>query len=85
MHHNLKILPKYFDSVAKGRKTFEIRKDDRGFKRGHTVTLQEYDPEHKSYSGREYNATIGYVTAYEQQQGYVVFSLLGYNFEQNIK
>lgn len=31
--HDLKILPTYFDDVAKGRKTFELRFDDRGYLR----------------------------------------------------
>lgn len=76
MHHNLKILPEYFNIAVSGRKTFEIRKNDRGFKSWDTVTLQEYDPESETYSGREFSAQIGYVTAYEQQPGYVVFSLI---------
>ena len=32
--HDLKILPTYFDDVAKGRKTFELRFDDRGYFEG---------------------------------------------------
>lgn len=81
MHHELKILPPYFEAVIEGRKTFEIRKDDRGFQAGDTVTLREYDPyrhtvEDWKYTKREHRATIGYVTAYEQQPGYVVFSLV---------
>lgn len=84
MHHELKILPPYFEAVIDGRKTFEIRKDDRGFQAGDTVTLREYDPEYKGYhrseeqmyTGRKHSAGIGYVTAYEQQPGYVVFSLV---------
>lgn len=84
MHHELKILPPYFEAVIDGRKTFEIRKDDRGFQAGDTVTLREYDPEYKGYyqheedkyTKRTHSATIGYVTAYEQQPGYVVFSLV---------
>lgn len=31
--HALKIDPNYFDDVVQGRKTFEIRKNDRGFKK----------------------------------------------------
>ena len=32
--HTLKIAKKYFDEITAGRKTFEWRKDDRGFKIG---------------------------------------------------
>ena len=30
MRHELKISPKYFDAVAQGIKTFEVRKNDAG-------------------------------------------------------
>lgn len=84
MHHELKILPPFFEAMVDGRKNFEIRKDDRGFQAGDTVTLREYDQEYKGhyrsdedrYTGRTRSATIGYVTAYEQRHGYVVFSLV---------
>lgn len=80
MHHDLKILPQYFQPVLDGRKTFEVRLDDRGFQAGDTVALHEYDTKRTNdalrYTGRVLNATIGYVTAYEQRQGYVVFSLM---------
>lgn len=32
--HEVKILPKYFEEVQSGAKTFEYRKDDRGYKVG---------------------------------------------------
>jgi len=84
MHHELKILPSYFSAIMDGRKTFEIRYDDRGYQAGDTVTLREYDPEYKGYyrseeemyTGRKCSATLGYVSAYQQQPGYVVFSLV---------
>lgn len=37
--HTLKTLPVYFDAVERGEKTFEIRRDDRGFQKGDTVRL----------------------------------------------
>lgn len=43
MHHELKIEPPYFQAVIDGRKTFEIRKNDRGYNAGDTVLLREYD------------------------------------------
>lgn len=81
MHHELKILPPYFEAVISGKKTFEIRRDDRGFQAGDTVTLREYDSNKHSiekfkFTDREYSAMIGYVTAYEQKPGYVVFSMV---------
>jgi hypothetical protein len=92
MHHELKIEPPYFQAVVEGKKTFEIRKNDRGYNAGDTVFFWEYydDTDTKSYSlspnqrytGRTHFATIGYVTGYGQQPEYVVFSLLPYNTEK---
>lgn len=45
MKHELKIWPQYYGPVAEGLKTFEIRKNDRGFQAGDDVVLREYNPE----------------------------------------
>ena len=37
--HKLKLNDRYFDAVANGIKTFEIRKDDRRFRVGDTLVL----------------------------------------------
>ena len=39
--HDLKILPEYFEAVTSGMKTFELRKDDRGFATGDHVDFWE--------------------------------------------
>ena len=41
--HELKTWSKYFDEVFMGRKTFEVRKNDRDFKVGDIITLIEGD------------------------------------------
>lgn len=41
-HHHLKILPKYYMDVERGIKSFEIRFNDRGFKVGDILYLEEY-------------------------------------------
>ena len=78
--HLLKIEPVYFEQVRNGNKTFEIRRDDRGYQKGDIVVLNEYDRslhtiDDYKYAGNAVSAVIGYVTAYEQQSGFVVFSL----------
>jgi len=40
-HHTLKIETEYFQAVQRGFKKFEIRKNDRNFKKYDTVTLDE--------------------------------------------
>lgn len=39
--HELKTDPQVFDDVVDGRKTFEIRKDDRGFEVGDMLVLRK--------------------------------------------
>ncbi|MFM5530424.1 ASCH/PUA domain-containing protein [Aeromonas veronii] len=74
MHHELKILPRYFQPVLDGAKPFEIRDNsDRNFQEGDTVTLNEWDGE--SYTGRSAKRQITFVTDYAQQPGYVVFGM----------
>jgi hypothetical protein len=43
MTHKLKTWPEFFKAILAGDKTFEIRKDDRGFKVGDTLRLLEFD------------------------------------------
>lgn len=78
-HHDLKLNELYYDSVREGRKTFEVRKNDRGYQNNDTVTLKEWSHE-QGYSGRELDFRIGYVLPldkfYGEQNDYVVFSLL---------
>jgi len=41
MNYELKTDPEVFKASIEGRKTYELRKDDRGFKVGDTLTLRE--------------------------------------------
>lgn len=74
--HDLRTWPVYFEAVAAGTKTFEVRWDDRGFQAGDTVLLREWDNtaacdcrsisiRHLDacarYTGRALAARIGYV------------------------
>lgn len=43
-HHKLKIHPPFFASVKRGDKPFEIRKNDRNFKVGDVLELEEWIP-----------------------------------------
>nr|DAG53359.1 MAG TPA: chromosome partitioning protein [Caudoviricetes sp.] len=57
--HELKLAKMYFIDVATGRKSFELRKNDRGFKVGDGVRLNEYVDGHET--GRWITADIIYI------------------------
>lgn len=59
MIHELKTLPKYFEAVISGEKMFEVRKDDRPFKKGDLLALNEYY--NKMYTGRSCIVYIDYL------------------------
>lgn len=42
--HELKVWPEFFATLADGSKTFEVRKDDRGFRVGDRLFLNEWIP-----------------------------------------
>ncbi|OFF73215.1 hypothetical protein BJM29_12180 [Listeria monocytogenes] len=73
--HKLKTWPEYFQPLWDRKKMFEIRKNDRDYKLGDFVILNEYDPNTKKYTGRQVSAFIEYVTDYMQKDGYIVFGL----------
>jgi ASC-1-like (ASCH) protein len=73
MHHALKIERVYLQRIISGEKTFEIRKNDRDYQAGDTVCFSD-KPAQKGE--KFWCADIGYVSHYEQKEGYVVFSLL---------
>lgn len=76
MEHELKIYPQYFDAVISGKKTFEVRKNDRKFHVGDVLVLKEWD--NIKYSGREVKAKVIYLIDDKFigiQPGYVVMGI----------
>jgi Domain of unknown function (DUF3850) len=57
--HFIKILPQFYLPTAYGRKSFELRKNDRNYQVGDKLVLQEYDGKH--YTGHEIHCNITYV------------------------
>lgn len=74
--HELKTWPEYFVEVFNGNKTFEIRKDDRGFEVGDILVLLEWSPKTESYTGAHCSRRITYITGYGQPDGQVVLGML---------
>lgn len=59
--HRLKTWPEYFQALCSGRKTFELRKNDRDFRVGDVLLLEEWDPATKAYSGRLIEREVTYI------------------------
>jgi hypothetical protein len=58
--HQLKTLPQYFEKVAAGKKSWELRKNDRDFQENDILILQEFDKK-KGYTNRELRVKIIYI------------------------
>lgn len=72
--HVLKISPQYFEDVCFGKKNFEVRINDRGYKVGDRLMLFEYPSIKKRYTFR----TVQYVLLggqYGIEKDYVVLGL----------
>jgi hypothetical protein len=50
--HKLKTWPEHFEAIFYGRKKCEIRKNDRDFKVGDWLHLEEWNPITSAYEGR---------------------------------
>ena len=80
--HELKILHEYFNDIYFESKTFEIRKDDRGFKCGDVLRLRELSENigkscEDMYTGRELFVSVNYIERSDDycKQGYCVLGL----------
>ena len=76
MMHNLKTLPEYFEAQLQGTKPFEVRRNDRDYRAGDTLHLQEWEPIN-GYTGRTLDKQITYILddpAY-CKEGYVILGV----------
>lgn len=76
--HELKTWPEYFNLVFYGHKTFEIRKNDRGFKSGDKLLLREWDPQTEKYTGADITVEVTYIIyggVFGIEEGYCVMSI----------
>jgi predicted RNA-binding protein with PUA-like domain len=69
--HKLKTLPEHFSPTWDGLKNAELRKNDRDFKVGDTIVLEEWTPEN-GYTGQAMERVISHIVQDEQylQPGY---------------
>ncbi len=79
--HDLKTWPVYWDAINSGAKTFEVRKDDRGFQKGDILHLKRWalnNWHEQKFNCPVIEATITYVLTGGQfgiEPGYVVLGL----------
>lgn len=59
--HRLKTWPPYFNATMCGYKEFELRTNDRNFRIGDYLVLEEWDPETKHFSGRALTRRVDYI------------------------
>jgi len=76
--HEIKCDPIHFANVEKGVKSFEIRKDDRGYQEGDVLHIREFDRTLQAYSGRFVARVVTYILRDDQylQPGYVCMAIV---------
>jgi len=78
MTHKLKTWPGFLDDVGLGRKTFEVRKNDRAYHLDDWLELQEYNPQTQTYGDRWLLCQVCYILTGGQfgiLPGYVVLGI----------
>lgn len=76
--HELKTWCEYYEEVFMGRNNFEIRKNDRDFKKGDLLILKEYDNTTNEYTGRQLARRVTYILeggGFGIEKGYVILSI----------
>jgi ASC-1-like (ASCH) protein len=79
MKHALKVWPEYYQDIESGKKPFELRKNDRDFKQGDILLLQEWDPKTGKYTRNEIELLVSYILEGGQfglEEGYVIMALV---------
>ena len=59
--HELKTETNYFHDICYNGKTFEVRKNDRNYKKGDMLLLKNYNPKEKTYEYGYVMAKITYI------------------------
>jgi hypothetical protein len=59
----VKCWPEFFEAIKDGRKTHDLRRNDRDFKVGDRLLLAEFDPKINCFMDQELMAEITYITS----------------------
>lgn len=65
MEHDLKTWPAFFPALLNGKKTFEVRRNDRDFRVEDILILREWDPTIEDYTGRVVRRVVTYLARAE--------------------
>ena len=63
--HELKCWPAELEHILAGRKTHDVRRNDRGYQVGDRLHLREWDPATEEYGERRVVVTITHITRLE--------------------
>lgn len=78
MTHDMKCWPIHYIEVCAGRKTCEVRLNDRNFQVGDFLCLREWNPVDEKYTGRETVREVTHLLTgpmFGIGAGYVVMSI----------
>jgi hypothetical protein len=78
MLHELKTWPEFHEPIWLGKKSFDIRFNDRNFQVGDILVLREWDPELGDYTGRSITVDVTYILHGPQfgvEDGCVIMSI----------
>lgn len=79
MVHELKTVEPHFSKLYRGDKTFELRKDDRGYKVGDYLVLRQYNAKKGHYCGPKVYAVVRSILRdapeYGLMPGYCIMSI----------
>jgi hypothetical protein len=73
--HEIKCWPPFFGAIRRKEKNFDVRRDDRGYQKGDTVVLREWDPRRAGFTGNDEHRKIKFILTGGQfgiEPGYVV-------------
>jgi hypothetical protein len=76
--HDIKCIQPFFNYCCSGKKTFDLRKNDRNFKEGDTLILREFDEKTCYHTGRMKAFDITFVLNDEFEgieKGYCIMSI----------
>lgn len=65
-HHKVKSWPEFFTAISEGQRTHELRRNDRAYKVGDTLELNEYTLEAGVFTGRVCSVLITSITSRQE-------------------